>query len=127
MAHDDSGSIIGVAVNGVPYDVFADADFDPVPTGVKTEGVATSGRAMMKRTYQIQEVKSVDLAVNGQERENLRSVAEGTTDVTLSYTTQAGDSWKCSGRINFESWKTQDQKGTLTMIPRTKWTFFGGA
>jgi hypothetical protein len=125
--HDDSGSIVQVAVNGVGYDVMADADFDPVPSGIKTEGTATSGRTMMKRTYQVQEVKSVDLAVNGQERTNLQAVAEGSVDVTLSYTTMAGDSWKATGRINFESWKNLDQKGTLTMIPRTKWVFFGGA
>ena len=125
--HDDSGSIVQVSVNGVPYDAMADSDFDPVPSTIKTEGVATSGRNMMKRTYQVQEVKSVDIAANGQERQNLQAIAEGTTDVTLSYTTMAGDSWKASGRINFDSWKNQDQKGTLTMIPRTKWQFFGGA
>jgi len=124
---DDSGSIIQVSIDGVSYDVFADADFDITPPLYKNEGVATSGRNIIKRTKQVQEVKSVALACNGKERDQLTQIAESGTDRTLAYKTAAGDSYKATGKIDFEKWNNQESKATISMIPRTKWTFFGAS
>jgi len=124
MARDTSGSIIRVSINGVSYDALSDADFGVTPSRWKNEAVATSGRAIRKRTRQVEDVKSVTIACNGDERVALKSYAENQIDVTLSYTTAAGDTYRAQGWIDFETWNNQDNKATLTMFPRQTWDSF---
>jgi hypothetical protein len=124
MARDLPGSIVKVTINGTSYDAIADTNLDVTPPRIKNEGIATSGRNMRKQTRQVQEVKSVVIACNADERAALITVAENTTDVTLAYTTAAGDVWRASGWIDFEKWETLEHKATLTLFPRDKWEAF---
>lgn len=108
---DDSGSIIQVSIDGVSYDVFADADFDITPPLYKNEGIATSGRNIIKRSRQVQDVKSVALACNGKERDQLPRIAEDGKDRTLAYKTAAGDSYKATRKDRFrEMEQTRSRK-----------------
>jgi len=124
MARDLPGSLLKVTINGVSYDVLADTNLDVVPPRFKNEALATSGRNLRKQTRQVQEVKSVVIACNADERAQLITVAENTVDVTLAYTTAAGDVFRASGWIDFEKWETLEHKASLTLFPRDKWEAF---
>lgn len=124
MARDTSGSIKSVNLNGVNFDAIADADFGVTPSRFKNESIATSGRNVRKKTRQTQDVKSVTLECNGDERVMLQSFAENDIDITLAYTTAAGDTFRAQGWIDFETWNNQDNKATITMFPRQQWDSF---
>jgi hypothetical protein len=124
MARDDSGSIKSVVLNGVPFDALADADLGVTPSRYKNESVATSGRNIRKRTRQTMDVKSVTIVANGDERTALQSYADNEVDITLAYTTAAGDTYRATGWIDFESWNNQDNKATVTLFPRQGWDSF---
>ena len=124
MAGDLPGSIIKVTINGQSYDAISDTNLDVTPPRFKNEAVATSGRNLRKQTRQVQDVKSVVIACNADERGTLITVAENTRDVTLAYTTAAGDVWRAPGWIDFEKWETMEHKASLTMFPRDKWEAF---
>lgn len=124
MARDLSGSIIKVTVNGTGYDAVTDTNLDVVATRFKNESIATSGRNIRKQTRQVEEVKSVVIACNADERNTLKALAENQVDVTLAYTTAAGDVYRTNGWIDFEKWESMDLKGTIAMFPRDKWEPF---
>lgn len=124
MARDLPGSIIKVTIAGVSYDAISDTNLDVTPVRIKNEAIATSGRNLRKQTRQVEEVKSVVIACNADERSALKTLAENTTDTTLAYTTAAGDVYRASGWIDFEKWESMEFKATLTMFPRDKWEAF---
>jgi len=124
MARDTSGSITSVVLNGVRYDALADADFGVTPSRWKNESIPTSGRNVRKRTRQTQDVKSVTITCNGDERIALQGYAENEIDITLAYTTAAGDTFRATGWIDFETWNNQDNKATVTLFPRQQWDSF---
>jgi hypothetical protein len=124
MARDTSGSIKSVVINGVSYDALADADFGVTPSRYKNESIATSGRNIRKRTRQTEDVKSVTIACNGDERTAWKSYAENDIDITLAYTTAAGDTYRATGWVDFETWNNQDNKASVTLFPRQGWDSF---
>ena len=127
MAKDISGSIVKVAINGVTYRAAADADISLAGGLFKNEAIATSGGNFRKMTKQVEEAKSVVLIVNGDEKAVLKGLCEGLAQITLAFTTAAGDSYKATGWINFDSWTTQESKATLSMFPIDKWESFVNA
>ena len=42
-------------------------------------------------------------------------------DVTLAYQTADGSTWSAKGWVHFDSWETQDLKGTAELHPRGIW------
>jgi len=127
MAKDVSGSIVKAAINGVTYRVAADADLSVTPAQFKNEAIASSGGNFRKMGKQAEEVKNCVLLVNADEKATLKGLAENVATVTLSYTTAAGDVYRATGWINFDSWTSQDSKATLSMFPTDKWESFVNA
>ena len=125
MAKDVSGSIFKVAIGGITYRVATDADLSVPGVRYKNEAIASSGGNFRKMTRQAEEVKSCVLLVSGDERATLKALAESLTNVTLSYTTADGSSYKAaSGWINFETWSSQDSKAAVSLFPTDTWESF---
>jgi hypothetical protein len=124
MAKDISGTIRKVTLDGVTYNVAADANITEVGSAYQNESVPTSGQNMRKMTKRSENREGIDLIVNGDERDNLKMLAERVDDFPMSYETAAGDIYRATGWIEFESRETQDNKATVQLLPRDNWESF---
>jgi hypothetical protein len=118
------GSIRKVVIDGVTYDVIGDANAKHNASRFETEGVATSGKTMMKMKKRVPTIESVDLATFPADMVALKAKAESLADVTLSIEYADGSIFKSSGRINFESWESESGKSAVMLIPSKDWTEF---
>ena len=121
---DVTGTIRKVTLDGVTYDVFADSNIKAMPSAWENSAVPTSGRNMRKMVKRAQTRESVVLVANGAEQEALRNLAESTKDIPMSYETAAGDVWRATGFIEFESHETEENRATVQLIPRQGWEPF---
>jgi len=121
---DVSGSITGLALGGVSFDVPADGDIGVTQARFKNEGVATSGRNFRKMTKQVQEAKSVPVLANAAELQTIQGFADSPTDITISFKTADGSRWTSPGWIHLDGYTTQDSKATLSLFPRRQWELF---
>ena len=122
---DTSGSIRKVTLDGITFDVPADANFKETPSQYETDAIPTSGRNIKKMTKRVRVVDGVSIICNGAERELLKDLAEGHKDIPMSYETAGGDVYRATGWIEFESRETEELKATVKMFPRNnRWEAF---
>ncbi len=121
---DVSGSIKKVTLNGVTYDVMADANVSEVGGGTANDMLPTSGRNVRKTTKRVQTREGIILACNGSERELLQALSESDGDFPMSYETAGGDTYRATGVIEFESRETEENRATVTLLPRGEWSTF---
>jgi hypothetical protein len=123
----NSGTVRKVVINGVTYDVPADANITFNRASFEKEGIATSGKTMTKMTRRVPTMESVTLITTPDEMEELNDVAESIADATVSVELADGSVYKTSGQINYENYESEEGKSTITIIPaKTKdaWTPF---
>ena len=113
----NSGTIRKVVINGVTYDVPADINITFNIAAFETEGIATSGRTMIKMTRRVPTMESVVLVTDPDEAEELKSVAESLADATFAVELADGTTYRTTGKINYESWETEENKSSVTIIP----------
>lgn len=121
---DIAGSIRKLILDGITFDVPADANISEVGGGFESESIPTSGRNMHKMTRRPENRESVVVMANGAERDLLKTLSERTDDFTMSYTTAGGDVYRCSGWIEFEARETEENRATIQLHPRTTWDAF---
>lgn len=119
-----SGTPRKVVINGVTYDVFADTNINLIPSKYEIEGLPTSGVTMYKMTKRVETAESLTLKTNPAEKEELKSVAESLADATLAIELADGSTFKASGKINYESFESEENKSTVQLIPSDGWTPF---
>lgn len=124
MSRDVSGSIRKFTVEGISYRVTADTNVSRRPTNVENTMIATSGKAMQKKMRVTPSAEGFNLAVNAEEMEALKSFAEGLDVVKVTYTTAAGDQYRCTGQIQIEAHESEEGKATVTVHPEEDWTMF---
>jgi len=123
----NSGTIEKFTLNGVTYDVPADINITFNRSSFEIEGVATSGRTMFKMTRRVPTMEGIVLITDASEAEALKDVAESLADATIAVTLVDGTVYRTTGKINYESWETEENRSTITVIPaKTKnaWTPF---
>jgi hypothetical protein len=123
----NSGTPRKMIIAGVTYDVAADSNFTFNRSEFEKEGVATSGKTMIKMTRRVPTIESVTLITTLEEVEALKNVADSIADTTISVEFADGSVYKTTGQINFENYETEEGKSTFTIIPaKTKeaWTPF---
>ena len=123
----NSGTIEKFTVNGVTYDVPADINITFNRSSFEIEGVPTSGRTMFKMTRRVPTMEGIVLITDAEEAEALKDVAESLADATIAVTLIDGTVYRTTGKINYESWETEENRSTITVIPaKTKnaWTPF---
>lgn len=124
------GDIVGtprkVTLDGITFDVMADANFSEMGSGNEKEGVPTSGRTLQKITKRSKTVESVTLACNGDERSVLEELDSRLVNFPMSYENAAGDVYRSVGFIWFENRETENNSATIQMHPAedNKWEAF---
>ena len=88
------GSIRKLTIEGISFDVAADANFTEVFTNYENSMIATSGGAMRKMLKRIPSVEGVVLVTDSDERLVLKDFAEGLDLVKITYTNAAKDSYR---------------------------------
>jgi hypothetical protein len=124
MARDIVGAIRKVTLDGITFNVFADANIKEVGSAWENSDIPTSGRTMRKMVKRSEKREGCVLACNGAERDILKELSERTTDYTMSYETAAGDVYRCTGWIDFEARETEENRAAITMWPRESWEAF---
>ncbi len=124
MANDVAGSIRKLTLDGIPFDVNADANISEVGSKFENSILPTSGRGMRKMMKRTEDREGVVVACNGDERDILRELADRPTDFPLSYETAAGDVYRTTGFIEFENRETEENKASLKLFPRKEWQPF---
>ena len=119
-----AGSIRKFTIEGVSYDVAADANFSETFTAWENSMVATSGRAMRKMTKRILTVEGVVLMTDADQRLALKDFAESLDDLKITYTNAAGDSYRGEGTVEIENNETEENRTSCTIHPRGDWTKF---
>lgn len=119
------GSIRGFSVEGIPYDVAGDANFNRKPTGVENTGVPTSGETMLKQTKIVPTLEGATLIVTENELVTLTSFADSTNDrLKISYTDASNNVLRCNGKIQLEGYESEEGRLAVIVIPKTAWTPF---
>ena len=124
MAKDISGSIRKMQIGGIPFDVMAASNFTEVHSRYENDVVPTSGRNMRKMVRRATSREGVELAANGAEIDLLKGFADNQVNITLSYTTAAGDTYRCTGWIELENRETEENKATVKLFPQDDWVSF---
>lgn len=113
------GSMRKVTLDGVPFNVMADANADQKKGKFDTEGVPTSGDTIMQKTYRAQTADSIGLQANNAEADVLRVLSERINNFPMSYTTADGSTFRAVGQINYEGHNTEKGLATIQMIPES--------
>lgn len=121
---DVTGTPRKVTLDGVTYDVFADTNIKSIPTSWENTPVPTSGRNMRKMIKRAESREGLVIVANGAEQEALKNLAEGLQDIPMSYETAAGDVYRATGFIEFESHETEENRATVHLHPREDWEPF---
>ena len=93
----------------------------------ENSGVAHSGGNMRKMVGRVQVVDGITLIANATEQDQLESLATRPTDFPLSYETADGSVNRCTGWIEYEKVETEENRATVKMFPRVKWSSFVAA
>jgi hypothetical protein len=123
-----SGTIRKVTLNGITYDVPADINITFNRSNYETEGMATSGRTLYKKTRRVQTMESVVLITDPSEAEQIEAAANGLADVTMAVELADGTVYRSAGQINYGSFESEENRSNLTLIPNKSsgnpWTPF---
>lgn len=121
---DTAGTLRKAMVDGLSYDIMADADITEIPSNILNDTIPTSGRNLRKMTKRSETREAFTIACNPAEQAILKAQSEDTASVPLSYTKADGSKYTCTGWIEVESVTTMDFKATLKMYPETTWEVF---
>jgi hypothetical protein len=121
---DVVGSIRKFTVEGISYRVAADANVKRKPTNVENSMLPTSGKSMQQKKRIVPSAEGFDLVLNADEAVSIKSFAEGLEVVKISYTTAAGDVYRCTGQISLDAHESETGKAAVTVHPEEDWTAF---
>ena len=113
-----------VVLDGITFDVFADANITEIGSAYENENIPTSGKNMLKKIRRSQNRESVVVAANGAERDVLRTLSERTIPFSISYELASGDIYRATGFIEFENRETEENRATIQLLPENEWTAF---
>jgi hypothetical protein len=120
----NTGTIKKLVIDGVTYDVSADAKASFNPSQYETEGQATTGETMFKMTKRVQTMEGVETMMTPKQLESLRAKVDSLADLTLAITLIDGTTYRGSGRVKLDKWESDTGKATIDLIPRAPWTPF---
>lgn len=118
------GSIGKLTIEGIPFNVMGDANFNEVFTEYENELIPTSGEPMLVQKKRIAQVENVILGTNAADRESLRSFNDSLDELKMSYTNAEGATAKAQGKINIDGNETENNRTTLTLLPKKPWVVF---
>lgn len=121
---DIAGTLRKLLIDGLSFDVMADADITEVGSRFLNESLPTSGRNMRKMTKRPQTREGVVIACNPGEQTTLKNLADSRSVVPLSYTKADGSQARAPGWIEFESLTTMENRATVKLHEQVDWQVF---
>lgn len=119
-----AGSLRKVTIDGIPYNVAADANV-ALNARLEKESIPHSGGNMTKRTLAAAMAEAVKLIVTPSEYNVLEGQAEADGDIPMSYEMADGSSFKSQGEINLGPYQTDDSSCEVTFLTSTgEWEIF---
>ena len=113
-----SGSIRKFMYGGITYDVAADSNLEFIPSIFEKENIATSGDNMTKLLRRSQDVTGIDLIITAQAKEILQAQADLLVDAPVTVELASGNTYTTVAQINFETWSTEENRATVSILPR---------
>lgn len=118
----DSGTIDSVKINGIFYETATDTDVTFTFGQYETENQATSGVSNMKVTKRQEDVTGIEIQTSDAKRELLKDFIDSRRDGDLEVTLSTGSNYSASGRVNATGWTSMDNKLSVDLLPRRRWT-----
>jgi hypothetical protein len=117
------GSTRKFTIDGISYPVAADSNATMLLSREKKEVIATSGKGVVKTTFQIPQVE-LDLVVTPSEEEQIRAAVLGSTTVKFSMTDFEGNVYRSSGSVDVGNYERAENKLKVTALAVEEWTLF---
>jgi hypothetical protein len=122
-----AGSVIGSKVNGIPYNVAADANVSLIDR-LEKEGVPHSGGVMIKRTIVSNQAEAIKYILRPSEYDFLRGQVSETGDKDLSYQMADGSNITTTGEVTLGPYQTEDSSCEVTFLTTTgEWDIFAAS
>jgi hypothetical protein len=122
-----AGSLLNATVDGISYNVTGDANISLTPR-IEKESIPHSGGNMQKRTIMSAQAEAVKFTLRPSEYDVLRSQADETGDIPLSYVMADGSSFKTIGEINLGPYQTEDSSCECIFLTSTgQWEVFSAS
>lgn len=118
----NTGDIRQFTFNKLDLRVIGGSDFSRKTGKFAKENIPTSGGPDIKFTKQTEDIESVEVAVDGAERELVRDASNETVNRDMAYVTANGDTYTNSGQITITADSTADGKMTLTLLTTGDWS-----
>ena len=119
-----SGSVRKLTLDGVTFNVAADANIAMTPES-EVEAIRHSGGNSFKITKMPAQAEGAKLILSDAEYDTLKTIAKKTT-INMSYTKQDGSVWVCQGMISAGNYESEENSCEVTMFPESaEWTLFG--
>lgn len=112
-----------VTLDGVTYNVAADANFTQNP-GIEKEMIRHTGGNTPKSTLMTESVEGVDLIVDGNQYEDLKELGKRNISFPMSYELESGDVYRATGQISLSARESETTKCTVTLLPDFDWKPF---
>ena len=119
-----AGSIRKATVDGIPFNVAADANI-ALNARKEKESIPHSGGNMTKIVLGAAMAEAVKFIVTPSEYDVLRSIANGEGDIPMSYDLADGSSMKTQGQINLGPYQSDDSSCEVQYLTSTgEWEIF---
>jgi len=126
MPRDISGSNRKLTVEGISFNVAADANFTEMVSRFENSIIPTSGKGMRKMVRRVTTTEGVVLVTNSADRATLKSFSEALDLLQLTYVNAAGDTYRCTGALEIENNETEENRTSCQLLPQDDWTLFQG-
>ena len=122
-----AGSIRGSAVDGIPYNVAADANIGLNPR-IEKEPIPHTGGNMIKRTLVGAMAEAIKYILTPSEFDVLKVQSEALGDIPMSYIMADGSSLKTIGEVNLGAYQTDDSSCEVQFLTSTGvWEIFSAS
>lgn len=110
-----AGSILSAWVDGVTYNVMADADVNINP-GKEIEDLRHSGGTTPKVTNVAEPADEIPFLASKEDRQTLNAI-NGVKGKSMGFKEQDGTVYNCTGYIKLGTYTTATQTLPVTMVP----------
>lgn len=121
-----SGSIRKLILDGIAFNAPGDVNLSEMGGKFENEAVPHTGGNLIKKTLRAEIVEGLVLIVDTNEKGLLREFSERIEPFPMSYVNAAGNTRRsvAGGTINFDTFETEENRATITLIPLSDWTDF---
>ncbi|MDR1287998.1 MAG: hypothetical protein LBK08_10350 [Treponema sp.] len=115
-----------LVLDGNTFFYMADADPAYGQPEWQNNGLPHSGGTMRQMVRRDTGSTGHTVKANGDELQILKSLQERPENFPIAWYNRAGDCYRCTGFINFDTASAQNGSVELALFPENDWTFFGG-